>query len=164
MPWVDTQWARGKTVLVLGDSVTRFMTDYMCQVSTGRCGGMRTEAGRDTRANVQLAGEQGIEIALNHTWAEPLVEAMPPPVPEADRVPEEELRAVATDNNAKRKRSPAVGSGSASVDWSKVHPGKTKSHRPHYCYVPGMDFLMVHVMFFGLDQKEYWKDKVGTSR
>lgn len=33
-PWADMEWARGKTVLVLADSVLRYMAQYFCHVST----------------------------------------------------------------------------------------------------------------------------------
>ena len=47
-------------------------------------------------------------------------------------------------------------------DWAKVTPGAEKSHLSHYCYIPGMDFLLIHIMFFGLDETQFWIDKVGN--
>ena len=34
------------------------------------------------------------------------------------------------------------------------------THNGHYCYIPSMDFLLVHVFTFGLDEEEYWMFKV----
>ncbi|OCF39374.1 hypothetical protein I317_06801, partial [Kwoniella heveanensis CBS 569] len=63
--WEDVQWAKGRTVLVMGDSVTRFNVKYLCE----------------------MAGEPLREIGWNHPWSPPKPDT-PPPKPLSERVPE----------------------------------------------------------------------------
>jgi len=48
-------------------------------------------------------------------------------------------------------------------DWTNWPEGDTLSHRPHYCYIPGMDMMIINVFFFGLDQDQWHIDKVGDA-
>ncbi len=44
--------------------------------------------------------------------------------------------------------------------WHLITPqGPEGSHLAHYCYAPGMDFLLIHLHTFGLDEEDYWKSK-----
>jgi hypothetical protein len=100
-----------------------------------------------------MAGEQYIEIGWSHNFSAPVVEKFSDLMPEEERVPEQRRR---------KRRSNDGGHDHKTQAWNKVDPGSVASHRPHYCYVPGLDFLLVHSMFFGLDQSQFWRSKVST--
>lgn len=97
-------------------------------------------------ADVQMAGEQLIELNWKHPWS-------PPEIPK--------------DYRGKVEINPPVTPVDPPLDpfgWHKLPKGGDISHTGHYCYIPGMDFLLVHVHTYGLDKEDYWTFKVSGDR
>lgn len=89
-----------------------------------------------------MAGENVIEL----TWGHPL---SPPEILKDGSVKDDDEE-IAYDN-----LDP--------FGWHKMKPGNQGSHIAHYCYVPGMDFLLVHLHTYGLDEDDFWVTKVSLS-
>lgn len=90
----------------------------------------------------QMAGEAFLELSPTHPWS-------PGAVPKDYK----------TTNYTTGGRPNAATNSS----WHTFSPGNEGAHGGHYCYVPGLDFLLVHVHTYGLDRKDYWVTKVSTS-
>lgn len=87
-----------------------------------------------------MVGEQLIEINWEHPWS-------PPEIFKDGTTSEEDEEGY--DNE------PLDPFG-----WHKMEPGKPASHIAHYCYVPGLDFLLIHLHTYGLDEEDFWSSKV----
>lgn len=96
-----------------------------------------------------MAGYEYIEVSDEHPW-DPNNKKMPPVMPESEREPEPE--------DPHHRREKRWGSSNA---WMTFATGAEASHRPHYCYIPGLHLLLVQVFFFGLDQEQFFINKVG---
>ncbi|WVQ92967.1 hypothetical protein IAU59_000029 [Kwoniella sp. CBS 9459] len=179
--WEDVEWAKGKTVLVMGDSVTRFNVKYLCE----------------------MAGEPLREIGWNHPWSPPKPDT-PPPKPLSETVPEslEDLAASPpstygrhrhshrlkrphrrnslTPDTTKRSSSSlhtetenaasssASGNGTTNASGdlgtgqepllkrAAPHEGDKDGYMGHYCHLPGIDLMVIQVFNFGLDEKNFW--------
>ncbi|WVF65291.1 hypothetical protein IAT40_000015 [Kwoniella sp. CBS 6097] len=167
--WEDVEWAKGKTVLVMGDSVSRFNVKYLCE----------------------MAGEPLREIGWNHPWSPPKPDT-PPPKPFSERVPEslEDLAASPPSTSGHHRHShrlkrphrrtniQAPRSRTATSVASKderlagrrnttladeglaqraaPHEGDKDGYMGHYCHLPGIDLMVIQVFNFGLDEKNFW--------
>lgn len=84
-----------------------------------------------------MAGEEFIELNWAHPWAPPEIFKNGTQAVEEDS--EEELDP---------------------FGWHRVEPGDGGHHTGHYCYVPGLDFLVIDLHTYGLDEDEYWINRV----
>ncbi|CAK9781380.1 hypothetical protein CC85DRAFT_282798 [Cutaneotrichosporon oleaginosum] len=114
-PWEDVEFARNRTVVFLGDSISRFTTKYFCD----------------------MVGERVIELNWQHPWA-----------------PAEILKDGSTREEPERDDAHLDPFG-----WHLLPPADPGSHLAHYCYAPGMDFLLIHLHAYGLDEEDFWKSK-----
>ncbi|WOO76715.1 uncharacterized protein LOC62_01G000338 [Vanrija pseudolonga] len=114
--WEDVSWAKGRTVLLLGDSIHRFTTKYFCE----------------------MAGEAFLELSATHPWS-------PAPVPK--------------DYKTTKYTAGGRPNAATNTSWHTLDAGNEGAHGGHYCYVPGLDFLLVHVHTYGLDREDYWVHK-----
>lgn len=95
-----------------------------------------------------MVGEQMTEIPWDHPWSAPS-----PPIPLSDDA----------HSSFSFKPPPPVPPPSLTAIPLDAEPGGSSSHHPHYCYVPGLDFLFIHIFTFGLDQDGYWQYRVRIS-
>ncbi|WWC98232.1 hypothetical protein V866_005123 [Kwoniella sp. B9012] len=154
--WEDVSWAKGKTVLVLGDSVSRFHVKYLCE----------------------MAGEPLHEMPWGHPFSPPKIEGEEAK-PEEERLPEtlEEIERSKSDSHAEknlRRRDfdaeeisdiqpepIAEQSNNGTVysygkrDGSR-HVGNEGGYMGHYCHIPGIDLMVIQVFNYGLDEKNFW--------
>ncbi|WWC63745.1 uncharacterized protein I303_106350 [Kwoniella dejecticola CBS 10117] len=148
--WEDISWARGKTVLVIGDSVGRYQVKYFCE----------------------MAGEPLRELNWDHPFSPPEITGEEPKA-EEHRVPEtpEEI-----ERYHQRQIQPSSTHGHASRgmdldqgddltrDTPRLrkreddtrHEGNGTGYHGHYCHVPGIDLMIVQVFNYGLDEKNFW--------
>lgn len=83
-----------------------------------------------------MAGEPLIEISYDHPWAPPRAQ------------PDEPIPVLP-------KRPPLPQQGIPNVT-----EGSSNSHEAHYCYIPGMDLLILQVFNFGFDEDDFWAFRV----
>jgi len=115
--WEDVEFAKGKTVVVFGDSVLRFNVYYFCE----------------------LAGQHWETIDWNHPLSTPKPYGVAP----------NPLNGTIRDPDAfDREWTPKPDYG----------PGNAKDY-PHICYIPQMDFLIIQLHHYGLDEEDYWAAK-----
>ncbi|WWD21267.1 hypothetical protein CI109_105751 [Kwoniella shandongensis] len=157
--WEDVNWARNKTILVIGDSIQRFNLRYLCE----------------------MAGEPLHEIGWDHPWSPPKP-ATPPPKAEWLRVPEDtgvkkgrrDLKSLLAERGDIELR-PESSSVSSSImeDFESLvgsntnithdlgkraapHVGDPMGYMGHYCHIPGVDLMIFQLFHFGLDEKNFW--------
>ncbi|BGP55846.1 hypothetical protein JCM8202_002655 [Rhodotorula sphaerocarpa] len=111
----DFDWVRGKTVLLIGDSISREHVENFCQ----------------------LMGEDAEVIRPSHQWA---------PNPAPLRAPSRAKFEGSRQHRSSRQHRLSGRSTSTFRD----------SGRPRMCYVPHLDFLLLSVLHYGLDQEDYW--------
>lgn len=84
-----------------------------------------------------MVGERVIELNWEHPWA-----------------PAEILKDGTTGDELEHDDAHLDPFG-----WHRVRPANSGSHLAHYCYAPGMDFLLIHLHSYGLDEEDFWKSK-----
>ncbi|KAK8844077.1 hypothetical protein IAR55_006871 [Kwoniella newhampshirensis] len=164
--WENVDWARNRTVLVVGDSIQRFNMRYFCE----------------------MAGEPVHEIDWDHPWSPPKP-ATPPPKPDWLRVPEDgKFKTYGSRDvddepvSSKRDSQPRSRSQSESEYYEHVpepfakfdtlsngttvlrqkekraapHVGDPMGYMGHYCHLPGVDLMLIQIFNFGLDEKNFW--------
>jgi hypothetical protein len=89
-----------------------------------------------------MAGESIVEIKWDHPFSPPFPEE---PVQEDPTY----LGNVAIVGPVRRSGMPLI-----------TDAGSPRNHQAHYCYIPGVDLLAIHVMNFGLDEEGFWQDRV----
>ncbi|BEJ15700.1 hypothetical protein CspHIS471_0503050 [Cutaneotrichosporon sp. HIS471] len=114
-PWEDVEFARNRTVVFLGDSISRYTTKYFCD----------------------MVGERVVELNWRHPWSPP------------------EIQKDGTSLNAMERDDAKLDP----FGWHLLPPGNPVSHTAHYCYAPGMDFLLIHLHSYGLDEEDFWISK-----
>lgn len=161
--WDDAAWTRNRTVIVVGDSTSRMNLNYLCEVSgpastphaipahTVWWGDQRgvPSAWRGSASWMhvltknQMAGEPVVELDWDHPFSPSLPTA---PLQDDQKYAETNLR----DSSAKPSGMP-------------VTPiGNPNTHQAHYCYVPGVDLLVLQIFNFGLDEDGFWKWRVSA--
>ncbi|WRT69320.1 uncharacterized protein IL334_006304 [Kwoniella shivajii] len=156
--WEDVTWAKGRTVLVLGDSVGRFHVKYLCE----------------------MAGEPFHEMPWGHPFSPPKMEGEEAKS-EEERLPEtiEEIASSQGQNKSgnQNKRNlprdvpspqwdidsispePENGNTNGTIlgrrDGSR-HIGNEGGYMGHYCHIPGIDLMVIQVFNYGLDEKNFW--------
>ncbi|BEJ12240.1 hypothetical protein CspHIS471_0207000 [Cutaneotrichosporon sp. HIS471] len=84
----------------------------------------------------EMAGEELIELNWTHPWSPPQI----------------------FKDGSTAPSAPGY-EGMDPFGWHKLPPGEAHTHIGHYCYVPGLDFLLVHLHSYGLDQEGYFEDR-----
>lgn len=80
-----------------------------------------------------MAGEELIEINWAHPWSPPQI----------------------FKNGTTAGSAPGYA-GADPYGWHKLPPGDAETHIGHYCYVPGLDFLLVTLHSYGLDAEGFY--------
>ncbi|WWC63725.1 uncharacterized protein I303_106330 [Kwoniella dejecticola CBS 10117] len=149
--WEDISWARGKTVLVVGDSVGRFQVRYFCE----------------------MAGEPLRELNWDHPFSPPeilheeLVNSQAEVTVDLQTEKKHNQRSSPSwhrlDRQPKRPTDAPLGQKAVSGDSPLVgrdddtrHEGNGTGFHGHYCHVPGVDLMIVQVFNYGLDQSGFW--------
>ncbi|RSH82188.1 hypothetical protein EHS25_006121 [Saitozyma podzolica] len=84
----------------------------------------------------EMAGEPFVELDWDHPFS-----PSPPTEPLQDDYMETSLR----DSSGKPSGMPVTPAGNPNT------------HQAHYCYVPGVDLLVMQIFNFGLDEDGFWK-------
>jgi hypothetical protein len=90
---------------------------------------------------IQMAGEPVVELDWDHPFS-----PSPPTEPLQDDYMETSLR----DSSGKPSGIPVTPAGNPDT------------HQAHYCYVPGVDLLVMQIFNFGLDEDGFWKWRVSA--
>ncbi|WWC72842.1 uncharacterized protein I206_106806 [Kwoniella pini CBS 10737] len=151
--WEDVSWARGTTVLLIGDSVGRYQVKYFCE----------------------MAGEPLREMNWTHPFSPHQIVGEEAKA-EEDRVPEslEEIEKYQQGSSRDVPRQPPTQktseTGSSQEDMKAFdvhstlgkrdedarHEGDASGYHSHYCHIPGIDLMIVQIFNYGLDEKNFW--------
>jgi hypothetical protein len=89
----------------------------------------------------QMAGEPIVELDWDHPFSPSL--------------PTEPLQ-----NDQKYMETSSRDSSGKPSGMPVTQVGNPNTHQAHYCYVPGIDLLVIQIFNFGLDEEGYWKWRV----
>lgn len=98
-----------------------------------------------------MAGEQMQGVDLEHPWSPP----------------HSHLRQPELLTPLEKAAQEKLGDASqAAAEERAIPPGQQTTPTGHgtlYCYLPGMDFLILFVFHFGLDEEGYWSWRVSPN-
>jgi hypothetical protein len=153
--WDDVEWMRGKTVLEVGDSISRRHILDSCTVSSASCASEIWRRVVRAGPDAQLLGQEATAVQPGdqyYPWDEH-------PVTIGDRLGLEEPSPASGFFGKPVRRSPAERGADANSTLTR-RIVTAIDHGPYYCYLAPLDLMYVFTFNFGLDEFGYFSEQV----